>query len=65
MEPMSKPAAITDTLTAFLVQNVSRHMPDNIAWVIWVAPGVIGGFLIARWIGNYRRKFSVPTRGLG
>lgn len=45
-------------VTAFLVQNVGRHMPTEWLWVIWVAPGVIGGFFIGKWITMYKQKFE-------
>ncbi len=47
------------TLTAFLVQNVSVRMPADMAWIVWVAPALIGSFLIARWVRHYRSKFSL------
>ncbi len=38
------------TVTAFLVQNVARHMPGELQWIVWVLPGIVGGMLIARWV---------------
>lgn len=46
------------TVTAFMVQNVGRHLPDEWSWITWVAPAVIGSPLIAIWIGYYKRKFA-------
>jgi len=49
------------TLTAFLVQTVTPRLPAfDLVWIVWVAPGVIGGVLIGRWIRHYRGKFSQP-----
>lgn len=45
-------------VTAFLVQNVGRHLPVDWQWVVWVAPGVIGGVLTGLWISHYRRQFE-------
>jgi uncharacterized membrane protein len=45
-------------VTAFLVQNIGRHIPTEWQWVIWVAPGVIGGFFIGKWITMYKQKFE-------
>jgi len=47
------------TVTAFLVQTVAPRLPDfGFVWIVWVAPGVIGGVLIGRWIRYYRGKFA-------
>ena len=51
------------TLTAFLVQNVSTRMPADMAWIVWVTPGVLGGFLVSRWVQHYRSKLSVRLAG--
>ena len=52
-------------VTAFTVQNVTRHMPADLAWLPWVLPALIGTPLIARTIRHYRQKFEsrriVPT----
>lgn len=45
-------------VTAFMVQNVGRHLPADWQWVTWVLPGVIGTPLISLWIGHYRKKFT-------
>ncbi len=45
-------------VTAFLVQNAGPLLPDSLAWVVWVAPGVLGGFGIALWIRYYQKKFA-------
>ncbi len=44
--------------TALMVQQVGPRMPGNIAWIVWVAPSVIGTLLLTRWIVYYRRKFA-------
>ena len=49
-------SAFIAMLTAFLVQQGSRFMPADWAWVLWVAPGVIGGTLIARYISQFRAR---------
>ncbi len=47
------------TVTAFLVQTVAPRLPAfDLVWIVWVAPGVIGGVLIGVWIKHYRRKFT-------
>jgi uncharacterized membrane protein len=46
------------TVTAFLVQNVSRHLPAEWSWVTWIAPAVVGTALITIWIVYYKRKFA-------
>lgn len=43
------------TVTAFLVVNNPPFVPGL---VVWIAPGVIGGFIIARTRRFYRNKFS-------
>jgi hypothetical protein len=43
-------SAYIATVTAFLVQNVARHMPGELQWIVWVLPGVTGGVLISRWV---------------
>jgi hypothetical protein len=43
------------TITAFLVVNNPPYIPDL---VVWIAPGVIGGFLIARTRKFYMDKFK-------
>lgn len=45
-------------VTAFVVQNVGRHLPAEWQWVAWVTPGIIGSLLIGMWIGYYKRKFA-------
>ncbi len=44
--------------TALMVQQVGPRMPESIAWIVWVAPTVIGSPLLAQWIKSYRRKFA-------
>ncbi|RLT41990.1 MAG: hypothetical protein DWI57_06180 [Chloroflexi bacterium] len=45
-------------VTAFTVQNVTRLMPDEVAWLPWVLPALIGTPLIARSVRHYRQKFE-------
>ncbi|MBX3050137.1 MAG: hypothetical protein KF753_01615 [Caldilineaceae bacterium] len=45
-------------VTAFTVQNVTRYMPAELAWLPWVLPALIGTPLIARTVRHYRRKFE-------
>lgn len=45
-------------VTAFTVQNVTRYMPVELAWLPWVLPAVIGTPLIARTVRHYRQKFE-------
>ena len=48
-------------LTAFSVQRVSTFLPVDIAWVVWIAPAVVGSVLIGRWMAHYRKRFDAPT----
>jgi len=50
------------TVTAFMVQNVGRHLPDELVWVTWVAPAIVGTPLISIWIAYYRKRFSARTQ---
>ncbi len=51
-------------VTAFLVQNVTPLLPESLAWVVWVAPGIVGGFGIALWIRYYQKKFAARKPSL-
>lgn len=51
-------------ITAFLVQNVGPLLPESLAWVVWVAPGILGGFGIALWIRYYQKKFAARQASL-
>jgi hypothetical protein len=49
--------------TAFLIQTVAPRlvdagMPESWVWVVWVAPGIVGGFLVSAWVARYRRAFG-------
>jgi len=44
--------------TALMVQQVGPRMPESFAWIVWIAPTVIGAPLLSRWIASYRRKFA-------
>lgn len=48
--------------TALMVQQIGPRMPDQIAWIVWVLPSVIGTVGISRWIGSYRRQFAPARR---
>lgn len=48
-------------VTAFMVQNVGRHMPVELGWIAWVAPAMIGLPGIAYWIRTYRKKFAARS----
>ena len=41
-----------------MVQQVGPRMPETYAWIVWVAPSIIGSPLLAWWITSYRRKFT-------
>ena len=45
-------------LTAFLVQNVGRHLAPEVGWLVWVLPGLLGGPAIGYWVSSYRRRFA-------
>lgn len=50
------------TFTAAIVTNIDRFAPagspDWIATVLWIAPSLVGGMLIARTVRHYRIKFA-------
>ena len=52
-------------VSAFTVQNVSRMLPDEYAWITWVLPSLIGAPLIARTMRAYRRRFAGVRRPPG
>ena len=43
--------------TALMVQQVGPRLPGDIAWIVWIAPTMLGGVLVNRWIAHYRRQF--------
>ena len=48
------------SITAFLVQNGRIFdLPNNLAWLPWILPAMIGSPLIAFWARKYRQKFGV------
>lgn len=49
-------------VTALMVQQVGPRLPGAVAWIVWVLPGVLGGFGISWWIGRYRRQFAQAPR---
>lgn len=49
-------------LTALMVQQVGPRLPDSYAWIVWVAPTLIGSPLLARWIAYYRNRFGGKQR---
>ena len=48
-------------VTAFMVQNVGPLLPESLEWTVWVAPGLIGGLLLGRWIAHYKRLFAARS----
>jgi uncharacterized membrane protein len=48
------------TLTAFLVTAVPRIWPSPLTRspILWIAPGVIFGTILKRWIALYKKKFN-------
>ena len=48
-------------LTAFAVQRVGMFLPVDIAWVVWIAPAVVGSVLTSRWIAHYRKQLATPV----
>lgn len=44
--------------TALMVQQVGPRLPGSVAWMVWIAPGIIGSIGITYWIKSYRRKFA-------
>lgn len=51
-------------LTALMVQQVGPRLPDSYAWIVWLAPTLIGAPLLARWIASYRKQFEGRRRVL-
>jgi uncharacterized membrane protein len=49
-------------LTALMVQQVGPRLPDSYAWIVWVAPTLIGTPLLIRWIAYYRNRFEESRR---
>lgn len=49
-------------VTAFLVQNGTRFLPMEIAWVFWILPMVIGVPAFIYWEAHYRRKFQASAQ---
>lgn len=45
-------------LTALMVQQVGPRLPDSYAWIVWVAPTLIGTPLLIRWIAYYRTQLE-------
>ncbi len=41
-------------MTAFMVQVARFTLPEQQQWIMWIAPGIIGGILTARWIRKTR-----------
>jgi uncharacterized membrane protein len=55
--------AYTAMVTAFVVQNVGRRLPDEWVWVTWVLPALVAIPLMNLWINHYRRKFGARPAG--
>jgi hypothetical protein len=51
-------AGIIAAFTAFLVVNVQMQP----GFIVWVAPSIIGGFVIRKYVSQYRRKLSKGTK---
>jgi hypothetical protein len=45
--------AYTAMITAFLVQNVTRHLPEDFAWLIWIVPGIAASIVLPRLLKRY------------
>ena len=45
-------------VTAFMVQNVGPHLPAELEWTVWVAPGLLGGVGISFWVRYYQKEFT-------
>lgn len=45
-------------LTALMVQQVGPRLPEQVAWVVWIAPAIIGGIWTSWLIKQYRQKLS-------
>ena len=56
------------TFTAALVTNLGRMLPENspewVATAVWIAPSMVGGFLIARTVRYYKQKFGESSPAL-
>ena len=48
--------AYVGTLTAFLIQNVARHVPLALTPLIGAVPSIIGVIMIALWVNAYRNR---------
>lgn len=46
------------TVTAFMAQQVSPHLPPQWSWTVWVLPVLVGLPGAYYWVGVYRRKFA-------
>lgn len=44
--------------TALMVQQVGPRLPGEIAWMVWIAPTLIGAPLIGLWIRHYKTRFA-------
>jgi hypothetical protein len=47
--------AYTAMVTAFLVQNVMRYLPDSISWLVWIVPGILATIMLPRLLRRYTR----------
>jgi hypothetical protein len=52
--------AYTAMVTAFLVQNVMRYLPDSWMWIVWIAPGILATVLLPRLLKPYQPKRATP-----
>lgn len=44
--------------TALMVQQVAPRLPQEIAWLVWILPAVVGTVGISWWISNTRRRLE-------
>lgn len=51
-------SAYMATVTALAVQTAGYILPDQLQWLAWVTPGLVGTPLISYWISRYRRQFG-------
>ena len=50
-------------VTAFSITvSAFTPLPDQYSWLMWVAPGVVGGWLIGRFDKTYKARFTKKIR---
>jgi hypothetical protein len=45
-------------VTALMVQQVGERLPAGMAWIVWVAPAIVGTIATARWIAYDRAQYA-------